>query len=121
MCIRDRKYISLTDHVYTPYCVTMKLKKWNGLTPEQQEIVQRAMDEATQAMLTASQEYEKEAVSIMEDDGCEVLDLTDEEKTAFQHKILDAGVYDSVKTEMEHPEYFDQMMAELETYREGKE
>lgn len=116
-----QKYISLTDHVYTPYCVTMNLKKWNGLTPKQQEIVQRAMDEATEAMLTASQEYEKEAISIMEDDGCEVLDLTDEEKTAFQQKILDAGVYDAVKTEMEHPEYFDQMMDELETYREGNE
>lgn len=116
-----QKYISLTDHIYTPYCVVMNLKKWNALTKEQQEIVQRAMEEATEKMLAASQKYETEAIGIMEEAGCEVLALTDYQKLEFQQKILNAGVYDSVKTEMEHPEYFDQMMEELERYRREKE
>lgn len=116
-----QNYISLTNHIYTPYCVVMNLKKWNALTEEQQEIVQRAMDEATETMLAASQEYETGAIGIMEESGCQVLKLTDEQKLEFQKRILDAGVYDSVKTEMEHPGYFDSMMAELEAYRGGKE
>ncbi len=83
--------------------------------------MQRAMEEAAEKMLAASQEYETEAIGIMEEAGCGVFDLTDYQKLEFQQKILDAGVYDSIKTEMEHPEYFDQMMEELERYRREKE
>lgn len=110
-------YISLTDHIYTPYCVTMNLKKWESLTPEQQDIVERAMKEATEVMLAESQSYEAKAIQIMKDYGCEVLELSDEEKQEFQNIILDAGVYDAVKEQMEHPEYFENMQAELNEYR----
>ena len=114
-------YISLTDHVYTPYCVVMNLEKWNSLTPGQQEIVDRAMQEATQVMLKESQAFETEAIKIMEDYGCEVIDLSDEEKEEFQKVIIDAGVYAKVKEQMEHPDYFDSMTKELEQYREENE
>ncbi len=112
-----QKYISLTDHIYTPYCVTMNLKKWESLTSEQQEIVQRAMDEATEVMLEESQKYEKQAIRIMSDYGCQVLELSEEEKQSFQDVILKAGVYDSVKEQMEHSDYFEAMQAELTEYR----
>lgn len=110
-------YLSLTNHIYTPYCVVMNLEKWNSLTPEQQDIVSRAMKEATEVMLQESQAFEDDAIQIMRDFGCEVLELTDEEKAAFQKVVVDAGVYDRVKQQMEHPEYFDRMIEELSEYR----
>lgn len=110
-------YISLTDHVYTPYCVVMNQEKWESLTDEQKHIVSRAMEESTQVMLKESQAFERQAVQIMKDYGCEVIDLTDEQKKVFQNKIVEEGVYDKVKTQMEHPAYFDQMVNELEAFR----
>lgn len=113
-------YISLSQHVYTPYCVLMNLDKWNSLTPEQQDIVERAMKEATEVQLAESQAFELQAVQVMEDFGCGVAKLTDEEKAAFQKVIVDAGVHDMAKEGMTHPEYFEKIVEELEQYREGR-
>lgn len=113
-------YISLTDHIYTPYCVVMNQGKWDSLTAKQKDIVERAMKEATNVMLRESQAFEKDAIEIMKNYGCDVIDLSDEQKKAFQKMIVDAGVYEKVKTQMEHPEYFDAMVKELEAYRKGE-
>lgn len=113
-------YISLSQHVYTPYCVLMNLDKWNSLTPEQQDIVSRAMKEATEVQLTESQAFESEAVELMEEYGCQVNALTDEQKKVFQDIIIDAGVHRLAKDGMEHPEYFEKIEEELKAYREGK-
>lgn len=113
-------YISLTDHVYTPYCVVMNKGKWDSLTDKQQDVVSRAMKESTKLMLKESQAFEGKALQTMKNYGCEVIDLSDEQKKAFQKKILDAGVYDKVKTQMSHPQYFDQMVSELEAFRKGE-
>lgn len=113
-----QKYISLTQHIYTPYCVVMNLEKWNALTKEQQQIIDRAMQEAAKAQIETSQAFENKAIQLMQDYGCTVLDLSDEEKKAFQKIIVDAGVHDMVKQNMEHPDYFDDMTKELEEFRE---
>lgn len=112
-----QEYITLTEHVYTPYCVLMNLEKWDSLTEEQQDVIERAMEEATRVQIQASQDFEEEAVRLMEESGCTVIELTEEEKKEFQDVIIEAGVYELAKDNMEHPEYFDQMVEELEEYR----
>ena len=102
-----QKYISLTQHVYTPYVVVMNPDKYDTLTKEQQEIVDRAMKEATQFQLEQSAKDEEEGIKIMEDYGCEVNELTDEQKMEFQKIMEDADVFGVAKDAMENPEYFD--------------
>ena len=117
-----QKYISLTQHVYTPYVVVMNPDKYDTLTKEQQEIVDRAMKEATQFQLEQSAKDEEEGIKIMEDYGCEVNGLTDEQKMEFQKIMEDADVFGVAKDAMENPEYFDGILKELEEYRvEGEQ
>jgi len=113
-------YISLSQHVYTPYTVLMNKDKWDSLTDEQQDIVERAMKEATRVQLEASQAFEQEAVQTMRDYGCTVSELTNEQKESFQKIIVEAGVHEMAKEGMKHPEYFDAIVEELQKYREGK-
>ena len=117
-----QKYISLTQHVYTPYVVVMNPDKYDTLTKEQQEIVDRAMKEATQFQLEQSAKDEEEGIKIMEDYGCEVNGLTDEQKMEFQKIMEDADVFGVAKDAMENLEYFDGILKELEEYRaEGEQ
>lgn len=113
-----QKYITMTQHVYTPYVVLMNPDKYEALTDGQREAVDRAMREATEFQLEISAQEEKTAVRQMEEYGCQVNELTPEAKGQFQEIILGAGVYDTARQSMEHPEYLEQMQQELLRYRE---
>ncbi|MDF2950642.1 MAG: hypothetical protein K0S18_225 [Anaerocolumna sp.] len=105
-----QKYISLTQHVYTPYVVVMNPDSYNSLTDNQKEALNKAMAEATEYQLQLSAENDAKAVETIEAAGSEVIELTDAEKAAFQEIIVGANIFDMVKGKMEHPEYLDQMM-----------
>jgi tripartite ATP-independent transporter DctP family solute receptor len=40
-----QKYLTITNHVYTPVALVASKKWWSGLTPEQQQAVQKAAEE----------------------------------------------------------------------------
>jgi tripartite ATP-independent transporter DctP family solute receptor len=44
-----QKYISLSNHVYTPVTLSMNLARWNSLSPERQKGVMKAANVAVQA------------------------------------------------------------------------
>lgn len=111
------KYCTLTEHVYTPYYVVMNMDKWNSLTPEQQDALTRAMEETTAYQYELSQRYEDEATSVMEEAGCAVRTLSDEEKLSFKEAADQANSFDAAKELMYRPELADQMAAELDSYR----
>lgn len=111
------KFCTLTEHVYTPYYVVMNMDKWNSLTPEQQDALTRAMEETTAYQLELSQQYEDEATTILENAGCAVRTLNDEEKMSFKEAADQANSLDAAKKLMYHPELADQMSEELEAYR----
>ncbi len=54
------------------------------LTAEQQEALTKAIEETTQRQYELSQQYEDEAIEVMESVGCAVRTLTDEEKLGFK-------------------------------------
>ena len=61
-----QSYCTLTEHVYTPYYVVMNQAKWDSLTAEQQEALTKAIEETTQRQYELSQQYEDEAIEVME-------------------------------------------------------
>ena len=105
-----QKYVSLTQHVYTPYLVTMNLDKYNSLSDNQKAAIQKAVDESTKFQREASQNYEKDIMAKFESKNVTVTKLTDVEKGAFQKIINDAKVFDLVKEKMDHPEYVDEIL-----------
>ncbi|WP_321337742.1 DctP family TRAP transporter solute-binding subunit [uncultured Cohaesibacter sp.] len=102
--------VSLTQHVYTPYLVFMNLDKFNSLSKEQQDIITAAAKETTTFQRKRSQELEKEILVRIKKDGVTVTELTPAQKAMWQKVIVDAKIYDLVKSKMDHPEYMDALL-----------
>lgn len=107
-----QKYVSLTQHVYTPYVVVMNLDKYNSLSDNQKAALDKAVKESTAYQRQESQRLEQEILAGFEEKGVTVVELTDEQKAAWQKVITDAKIFDLVKEKMEHPEYVDEMLAQ---------
>ncbi len=57
-----QKCYTYTKHIYSPYLILMSKEKFDGLTPEQQEIVLRVSDEAVDYERRRVSEYEEVAL-----------------------------------------------------------
>ena len=115
-----QSYCTLTEHVYTPYYVVMNQAKWDSLTAEQQEALTKAIEETTQRQYELSQQYEDEAIEVMEGAGCAVRTLTDEEKLGFKEAADKANSLEAAKKIMYKPELAEHMPAELHAYPNNK-
>src|SRR5699024_1390026 len=62
-------YVSLTEHVYTPYIVTMNLEKYNSLSDDQKAAIDKAAEESTKFQREQSQKYEQEILDKIEAEG----------------------------------------------------
>jgi len=78
------KYYSLTQHLIIPECLCMSKKTFDGLTPEQQEIVKTAGKNSTDLQLWG--EREAASMKIIMDGGVEVNEIAD--KSAFQEAMV---------------------------------
>ena len=57
-----QSHYTYTKHIYSPYLILMSMEKFEGLTPEQQEIVLKVSDEAVKYERERVSEYEKVAL-----------------------------------------------------------
>ena len=76
------KYIVLTDHVVNAVWPTMNEKKWQSLTPEDQELVMKAIDKARQACADQNLKAEAELVDFFKGEGMIVIEDPDREAFA---------------------------------------
>lgn len=91
----QQKYAIQTNHL--PHLISLIVSEefFQGLTPEQQEIVQQAADNAKAYAREQAAERAADRIQIMEDYGCEILPLSDELMGEIQ--TASAGVYDRVR------------------------
>jgi tripartite ATP-independent transporter DctP family solute receptor len=80
------KYYSLTQHLIIPECLCMSKKTFDGLTPEQQEIVKTAGKNSTDLQRKLWGEREAASMKIIMDGGVEVNEIAD--KSAFQEAMV---------------------------------
>lgn len=104
-----QKYISTTEHVYTPFVVCMNLEKYNSLTDVQKAAIDKAAKESTEYQRKESARCDEELRTKFEGEGVTITDLTVEQKEAFRQLVVDGGIFDLVKSKMEHPEYLDDL------------
>ena len=107
-----QKYIIETNHVYTPYLLLMSKDSFDKLSEEEQKIVEEVGKYGTEVQREKTAEYDKDAVTDMQDKGVTLVTLTDDEKQQFRDAVTD--IYPLVKEKMEHPELFDQVLAETQ-------
>ncbi|MDE1223182.1 DctP family TRAP transporter solute-binding subunit [Vibrio aestuarianus] len=80
-----QKYLSLTQHAYSPLVLTMNLRKFNGLSPEEQKIIEDVSAEAVAMQRKLSIEKEDEMIAELEAQGMQV--NRDVDGAAFQQAI----------------------------------
>lgn len=103
-------YISLTGHLFSPHILYINKAIYDGFDPE----IKKAFDDAAAAYQTAQRKRATELNALSVDKfkkaGCEVIELTDEERAQWRETAIKGGVYDMVKAKMEHPEYLDKIL-----------
>ena len=86
------KYYSITHHIYTAEPLIISLDRWNSLTPEQQEILQKAANEACVFEREHSDSMDAENIEAIKAAGAEVNELTPEAVQAFKDAL--APIYE---------------------------
>ncbi len=80
-----QKYLSLTQHAYSPLVLTMNLRKFNKLSDEEQKIIEEVAAEAVAMQRKLSIEKEDQMIAQLEANGMKV--NRDVDGAAFQQAI----------------------------------
>lgn len=89
---------SQTRHVYTPFIIMIGTKFYEGLSEEDQQLVQEAAEQARDYQRTISREFDECARNQLEERGMEITILTDEQLSQFQEAV--GPVYDQWRDEI---------------------
>lgn len=84
-------YVTETQHLANVVVALMSSKTYDGLTPEQRSAVDRASADARRATLGVVAANNVSVTSRLQENGIEILSLTDEERQAFKDACFDAG------------------------------
>jgi tripartite ATP-independent transporter DctP family solute receptor len=76
-----QKYISISNHVYTPVTLVMNAAKYDSLTDEQKVLVKEAAQAAAEEMRALGTEKDKELLAMLE--AYEGVDLNEIDRAAF--------------------------------------
>lgn len=82
-----QKYVSGTNDYYGAWVFLINKEFFDGLTPEQQEIVRKASIEARDLERKLTRESEQEYLEKIQADGVEYNDLTEKGRKSIQEKI----------------------------------
>lgn len=82
-----QKYLSLTGHSYHPLILLFSKKRWDQLTPQEQEIIRSAATEARDYQRRVSREAEAASLQRVKDKGMIVNRLPDEEKARLKQAV----------------------------------
>lgn len=83
-----QQYITLTDHVYTPFMMGISQKTWDKLSDQQKSVVMDAANAGKEAQRKANEEKTIEAKQVLLDNGCEIVENPDKE--AFKEIAVSA-------------------------------
>ncbi len=104
-----QRYISMTNHVYTPMLLSMSAIRWSQLTEEQKEIILRAAVEAQQEVYRINDEEEQSLLDEMLASGSLTL-TTEVDSDAF--RTLMSASYDLFRSDY-GDEFMDMLQGEI--------
>ena len=85
-------YIAMTNHHFIPSLVVMNEDLWNSLSAEDQEIVQKAFDEAVTYQRQVAYDYADECKTKIEESGVEIVEVDADEWSEAMHSVYDEYV-----------------------------
>lgn len=90
-----QKYISKTQHIYSPYVIIINQDFYNNLSDENKAIIDESVVEATNYQRELAKTKDIESEEAIKAAGVEVIELSDAEKGMFKEKLT--PLYDEVK------------------------
>lgn len=90
-----QKYISKTQHIYSPYVIIINKDFYANLSDENKEIINECVTEATNYQRELAKAKDMESEEAIKEAGVEVIELSDTEKGMFKEKLV--PLYDEVK------------------------
>lgn len=115
-----QKYFIETQHIYSPYLILMSLETFNELTPEQQEIVVQASEEANDYERKRATEYEAVAIqNIKNTPKTEFVTISPEARQGF--KEATAHIPEMVRSNITHPEILDMLLEDIANFEKQSE
>ena len=82
-----QKYISLTNHVYTPMALVVSKKFWTRLTPSDKEVIQKAATEAGLLQRQLLDEGDKDVIEKFRAAGVQVDSISAAELVRIQDRV----------------------------------
>lgn len=84
-----QKYLTLDGHVYSPAVILIAPALWDGLDDTQKAAFQSAAVDAVAAMRGYVDEVEASGVATLKEQGMEVNELSDDQKSAFREALAE--------------------------------
>jgi len=106
-----QKYLSVTNHVYSPWIVTVSKRWWDGLSATEQGILMDAAEKARDAEREDTRREASQALAALKERGMQINEVSLEEIQRMREQAQPAiqTVIDAVGQEL-----FDQVQAEVE-------
>ena len=106
-----QKYLSVTNHVYSPWVVTASKRWWDGLSETEQGILMDAAEKARDAEREDTRREASQALAALKERGMQINEVSPEEIQRMREQAQPAiqTVIDAVGQEL-----FDQVQAEVE-------
>lgn len=106
-----QKFLSVTNHVYSPWIVTASKRWWDGLSETEQGIIMAAAQKARDAEREDTRREASQALAALKEHGMQINEVSPEEVQRMREQAQPAiqTVIDAVGQEL-----FDQVQAEVE-------
>ena len=106
-----QKYLSVTNHVYSPWIVTVSKRWWDGLSATEQDILMKAAEKARDAEREDTRREASQALATLKERGMQINEVSADEIQRMRERAQPAiqTVIDAVGQEL-----FDQVQAEVE-------
>ncbi|KIZ37169.1 TRAP transporter substrate-binding protein [Stutzerimonas stutzeri] len=106
-----QKYLSVTNHVYSPWIVTVSKRWWDGLSATEQGILMDAAEKARDAEREDTRREASQALAALKERGMQINEVSPEEIQRMREQAQPAiqTVIDAVGQDL-----FDQVQAEVE-------
>ncbi|MBQ5708891.1 MAG: TRAP transporter substrate-binding protein [Anaerotignum sp.] len=108
-----QSHYTYTKHIYSPYLILMSMEKFEGLTPEQQEIVLKVSDEAVAYERERCSEYE--AVALENIKNCPTMEYGELSPEAVEEfKAACTNLKDMAYKKVKDPSVVDLLYSEVD-------
>ena len=106
-----QKYLSVTNHVYSPWIVTVSKRWWDGLSATEQGILMDAAEKARDAEREDTRREASQALAALKERGMQINEVSPDEIQRMREQAQPAiqTVIDAVGQDL-----FDQVQAEVE-------